>query len=138
MKAVASGYIDVLMYPVNPAFDTLCGDMDLEETLEDNSYYQSVNAQTKPVIERRELYHSCSVHNIGIIAMKPYAAGRFFNARNASGIVLTPVQCLHYALSQPGVCTVVPGCKNTSEMKKESTFIKAGWDFINIWGLVEG
>jgi hypothetical protein len=28
--------------------------------------------------------------------------------------------------------------KNTTDMMKESTFTGAGWDFVNIWGLVEG
>ena len=117
--------IDVLMYPVNPAFDTLSGDMSLEETEKDEWYDRSGSARTKPAIERRELYHSGAVHNVGIIAMKPYAAGRLFNPGNVSSIVLTPVQCLHYALSQPGVCTVVPGCKTALEMRAALAYLNS-------------
>ncbi|MFC1938845.1 aldo/keto reductase [Chloroflexota bacterium] len=128
LKAVASGQIDVLMYPVNPAFDTLSGDMPLEETLEYSCYDQCNSAEIKPKIERRELYQACAAHDVGIIAMKPYAAGRLFNPGNTSGIVLTPVQCLHYALSQPGVCTVVPGCKNASEMRAALAYLNASYE----------
>jgi hypothetical protein len=57
--------------------------------------------------------------------MKPYAAGRLFMKENPSSIVLTPVQCINYVLSQPGVCTVVPGCKNAEEMKAAVAFLNA-------------
>jgi len=124
LKAVASGHIDVLMYPVNPAFDTLPGNMPWEVTKKDEWYKQLGGYTTKPVIERRELYHACAINNVGIIAMKPYAAGRLFKPGNVSSIVLTPVQCLHYALSQPGVCTVVPGCKTVPEMKAALAYLK--------------
>jgi predicted aldo/keto reductase-like oxidoreductase len=125
LKAVKSGYIDVLMYPVNPVFDTLSGSLSLEETLDEKWSDQSQKPQTKLKIERRELYQACAAYDVGIIAMKPYAAGRLFNPSNASGIVLTPVQCLHYALSQPGVCTVVPGCKDVGEMKAAIAYLDA-------------
>jgi predicted aldo/keto reductase-like oxidoreductase len=125
LKAVESGNINVLMYPVNPVFDTLSGNLPLEETLEEKWPDQSKKPQTKPKIERRKLYQACAAHDVGVIAMKPYAAGRLFNPSNASGIVLTPIQCLHYALSQPGVCTVVPGCKDVGEMKAALAYFDA-------------
>jgi predicted aldo/keto reductase-like oxidoreductase len=125
LKAVTSGNIDILMYPVNPAFDTLPGDILWEDTKKDEWHNEPSNPATEPVIERRELYHACAVHNIGIIAMKPYAAGRLFRPENVSSIVLTPVQCLHYALSQPGVCTTVPGCKTVVEMKAALAYLNA-------------
>jgi predicted aldo/keto reductase-like oxidoreductase len=39
--------------------------------------------------------------------------------------MLTPVQCLNYALSQPAVSTVVPGCKNVDEMEAALAFLSA-------------
>jgi len=56
--------------------------------------------------------------------MKPYAAGVLFR-ENPTSMVLTPVQCLNYALSQPAVCTVVPGCKNVAEMNAALAFLEA-------------
>lgn len=125
LKAVNNGHVDVLMFPINPAFDTLPGDITLEAAKQDDSYNQSDIAEDKPVIERRELYHTCAIQGVGIVAMKPYAAGRLFTKGNPSSIVLTPVQCINYALSQPAVCTVVPGCKNVTEMKAALSYLDA-------------
>jgi len=125
LKAVNSGHIDVLMFPVNPAFDTLPGNIKVETSGQDNSYSQPSIAENKLVPERKELYHTCAIHGVGIVAMKPYAAGRLFTKGNPSSIVLTPVQCINYALSQPGVCTVVPGCRNVDEMKAALAFLNA-------------
>ncbi|GAI96655.1 unnamed protein product [marine sediment metagenome] len=57
--------------------------------------------------------------------MKPYAGGLLFAKENPSSIVLTPVQCINYALSQPAVCTVAAGCKNVAEMKAALAFLEA-------------
>ena len=75
--------------------------------------------------ERDELYHACARHGVGIVAMKPYAAGWLFAPENAVGMALTPVQCLHYALSQPGVATVVPGCKTVEQMRAALAYLEA-------------
>ena len=124
LKMVNSGYLDVLMYPVNPAFDTMLGDMEVEGPFKDVLYRQSSVADTGSVSRRKALYHACSVQNVGIVAMKPYAAGVLFRD-NPSAIMLTPVQCLNYALSQPAVCTAVPGCKNVDEIGAALSFLDA-------------
>lgn len=124
LKAVNSGYIDVLMFPVNPAFDTLLGDTEVEGSMKGILYRQSAVADSESISKRKSLYHACTIHNVGLVAMKPYAAGVLFG-ENPSSIVLTPVQCLNYALSQPAVCTVVPGCKNVDEMKAALSFLEA-------------
>jgi predicted aldo/keto reductase-like oxidoreductase len=113
------------MFPVNPAFDMLPGDVRLDEVKLNESYDQAKLTKTKPVIERLELYHTCAVRSVAIVAMKPYAAGRLFTQGNPSGIILTPIQCLNYALSQPGVCTVAPGCKNADAMEAALSFLNA-------------
>lgn len=125
LKAVKSGRIDVLMFPVNPAFDTLPADTKVESLVYDSSYRQEGDSRGKFIAERQELYQACARYGAGIAVMKPYAAGLLFAPENPSGIVLTAVQCLSYALSQPGVCTVVPGCKNVAEMKAALAFLEA-------------
>ncbi len=124
LKAVNSGHIDVLMFPVNPATDTLPSDIKPETFRQENIYNQSTLLEHWSTLGRRELYHICAGQGVGVVAMKPYAAGVLFR-ENPSSIVLTPVQCINYALSQPGVCTVVPGCKNVTEMKAALTFLDA-------------
>jgi len=125
LKAVNSGYINVLMFPMNPAFDTLPADTDIEAMWQDSSYEEVVIARNKSMPQRQELYHACAIQGVGLVAMKPYAAGRLFIKENPSGIVLTPFQCISYALSQPGVCSVVPGCKTAEEMEAALAFLDA-------------
>lgn len=122
LKAVNSGHIDVLMFPVNPAFDTLPGNVEVEALWQDN---QPGVTENRSAPERKELYHACAAKGVGIVAMKPYAAGRLFVAGKPGHIVLTPIQCISYALSQPGVGTVVPGCSNVDEMKAALAFLDA-------------
>ena len=124
LKAVNSGHIDVLMFTINPAFDTLPGDLKVEVSFKEILYHQSVVASNKSMLGREVLYHACAIQNVGLVAMKPYAAGVIFR-ENPTSMMLTPVQCLNYALSQPAVCTVVPGCKNVAEMNAALAFLEA-------------
>ena len=42
--------------------------------------------------------------------MKGYAGGRLFDARTSPfGTALTPVQCIHYALTRPAVASILAG-----------------------------
>lgn len=108
LEAVRSGLVDVLMFPINLAGHAVPG--------------------------RKELYQECAARGVALVAMKPYGGGRLLRQeRNAEvkGIYLgraddktalrwrvpiTPVQCLSYVLTQPGLSTVVPGCKDIAEL----------------------
>jgi len=125
LNAVNSGYIDVLMFPVNAAFDVLPGDTQLEALWEKDSYIQIDEKGYKPTHSRKELYASCVKKNVGIIAMKPYAGGWLLGGKDDSSLVLSPIQCINYSLSQPGVCVVVPGCKNIKEMQDALSYLNA-------------
>ncbi|MEN6368797.1 MAG: aldo/keto reductase [Thermotogota bacterium] len=88
VKAVNSGLIDILMYPVNLASCAIEAD--------------------------RSLYEACVDRGVGLVAMKPYAGGTLLVAAGRpTGI--TPVQCLAYTLSLP-VSTAVTGVKNPDEL----------------------
>ena len=123
LRAVDSGYIDVLMFSINPAFDMLPEEMP-EISKRVILYHQSPAAVNKTFTARQALYHACAVQNVALVAMKPYAAGVLFRD-NPSSIILTPVQCLSYALSQPAVCTAVPGCHTVAEVQGALAFLKA-------------
>lgn len=114
--ALRSGLFDVLMFPVNPAFDAMPGDV---------SPWEAGDAGALGGATRRELYRACAGEGIGLVAMKPFAGGWFFRPDNPSGITLTPVQGLSYALSQPGISTVVPGVKNLEELRAALRFLDA-------------
>lgn len=60
--------------------------------------------------KREELYRICEERNVGITVMKGYAGGRLFDAKTSPfGVALTPIQCLHYALTKPAVASVMAG-----------------------------
>jgi hypothetical protein len=97
-KAVASGLIDVLMFPVN--------------------LYQNHGDP-----ERTALLETCAEHGVGVVAMKPYYGGRLLTTEGRpTGI--TPSQCLHFVLSQP-VATAVPGPRNAHEMRQALRYVHA-------------
>ncbi len=89
LKAVNSGLIDVLMYPLN---------------------------LTSHVVEPEiAVCQACADQGVGLVAMKPYRGGTLFVADGKSSGI-TPAQCLHYVLSLP-VSTTVPGVKNAEELR---------------------
>ncbi len=122
LNALQSGYIDVFMYPVNPSFDSLPGNINHED-LSEKSYDYGSNKRNKP--DRKNLYIQCVQRDIGLVAMKPFAGGRLFSQDKSGKNMLTPIKCLSYALSQPGVSTVVPGCKNAYEVRESLAYLQA-------------
>jgi uncharacterized protein len=128
MLAVESGFVDILMFPVNPAFDLLPGETTIETLMEGNPYAGLKAAGSRPLYSRRDLFLACQRNGVAIVAMKPFAAGWLFKPENPSGIVLSPVQCLHYALSQPGVCIAAPGCRTPEQVNAILTWLTASND----------
>lgn len=111
--AALSGEIEMIMFSLNPAFDLLPGSEDLNDLFQE--HYNDELSGIAP--ERDELYRICERENVGITVMKSYAGGRLFNAEQSPfGVVLTPVQCLHYALTRPAVASVMVGCRTTQEV----------------------
>lgn len=94
---IDTGYVDVLMFPINIAWDFVPG--------------------------RKDILEICSKNSIGLVAMKPYAGGRIFQKRNSKYI--TTVQALNYILSHKAISTVVPGVKNVKELKETLKYLEA-------------
>ena len=111
--AALSGVIEMVLFSLNPAFDMLPASEDIN-TL----FVEHYNEELKGIApEREELYRICERENVGITVMKGYAGGRLFNAEHSPfGVALTPVQCLHYALTRPAVATVMVGCRTPEEV----------------------
>ena len=58
--------------------------------------------------------------------MKGYAGGRLLKAESSPfGVALTPVQCLHYALTRPAVASVMTGCATPEEVDAAVEYEKA-------------
>ncbi len=113
-RAIATDRVDVLMFPINLTGHATPG--------------------------RRELFEACLDRGIGLVGMKPYAGGKLLQpqpelslTRVATGgpslemdqQAVTPVQCLAYALAQPGVSAVVPGCSDLSQLEDALSWLSA-------------
>ena len=106
IKAAESGLAEMILFSVNPAFDLMPPTDNIENYFAD-TYADGLNG-VDPV--RIRMYKICERENVGITCMKPFAGGRLFDAkRSPFGVALTPVQCIHYALTKPGVASVLCG-----------------------------
>lgn len=111
--AAQQGEVEMILFSVNPAFDMLPSSEDL------NDYFQETYADEVGGIapQRAELYRICAKEGVGITVMKGYAGGRLFAAETSPfGVALTPVQCIHYALTRPGVASIMVGYDTTAHV----------------------
>ncbi len=114
-QAVESGYIDILMFPISLVGNATSG--------------------------KRDLLNACVKHDVGLVAMKPYAGGKLLqqdksmslehwqtgggNAQIEKKGQITPIKCLSYVLSQVGVSNVVPGCKTIEHIHDALAYFDA-------------
>lgn len=109
LTAVKSGYIDVLMFSINPSFDLLPEQIDVESLFERETYEQSALHNINPL--RQQLYETCAQFGVGITVMKTLSAGQLLYTQSSPfGAPLTVAQCEHYALTRPGVVSTLIGC----------------------------
>ena len=113
--AAESGRIEMILFSVNPAFDMLPASEDLNVYFEADTYSENIGGINP---ERAELYRICEQHGVGITVMKGYAGGRLFDAKTSPfGVALTPVQCIHYALTRPAVASILCGYDSIEHVK---------------------
>jgi uncharacterized protein len=115
IEAARSGYVDVLMFPINIAGNSVPG--------------------------RQDLLKACADNDVGLVAMKIFGGGKLLQEWTSAEMnrwelggsektvdrttPLNPVEGLHYALSQIGVSTVVPGCKTVAELSTDLAYFDA-------------
>ena len=113
LEAVKSGAVEVLMFSVNPCYDLLPGDEDVNKLFEDASYERPL-FNLDPV--REQLYETCQRMGVGITVMKVYGGGDLLTDNSPAGRALTPVQCIHYALTRPAAASVMVGAHSEEEL----------------------
>ena len=97
----------MILFSVNPAFDLLPANEVLDDYFTQEKYEGAMHG-IDPV--RAELYSLCEQNGVGITVMKGYAGGRLFSEKTSPfGAALTPVQCIHYALTRPAVASILVG-----------------------------
>lgn len=115
MLAVNSGIIDVLMFSINPCYDLQPASENVEDLWADENYAHKLH-NIDPV--REKLYEQCEQKGVGIDVMKVYGGGDLLSAANSPfKRAMTPVQCMEYALTRPGVAAVMVGCRNREEVQ---------------------
>ena len=122
--AVESGQIDVLMFSVNPCYDLLPANDDVESLWAPDSY-------ARPLInmdpEREALYEACQRRGVGITVMKAFGGGDLLSGELLpAGKALTPFECLHYALTRPAVASVLCGARTLEQLKDCLSYESAG------------
>lgn len=104
--AVETGFIEMILFSINPAFDMRPATEDLDSMF--GGYENEAFSGIDP--ERAEFYRLCEEKNIGITVMKGFFGGRLFDAeRSPFGVAFTPKQLIHYSLTRPGVSSILCG-----------------------------
>ena len=118
--AAQSGVIEMLLFSVNPAFDLLPANEVLDDYFVQETYDGALHG-IDPA--RAELYSLCEQNGVGITVMKGYAGGRLFSEKTSPfGVALTPVQCIHYALTRPAVASIMVGCDTVAHVDEAVSY----------------
>lgn len=113
-QAIKSGRFDTIMFPINIANHELQG--------------------------RSELLKECAKNKVGLIAIKPFAAGRMLIQNKIVSIAkyqtgglsfklklpkeITPCRCINYVRSLPEVSLVLMGIKNVEELTENLDYFE--------------
>ncbi len=123
LEAVKSGCIEVLMFSVNPCYDLLPANEDVNELWADKNYNRHL-VNMDP--ERQELYETCQYLGVGITVMKAFGGGDLLDASlSPAKKALTVLQCLHYALTRPGVAVVLAGAHTIEQLEQSVAYESA-------------
>ncbi len=104
--AVKTGFIEMILFSINPAFDMRPATEDLDSMFGgyDNDRLSGIDP------ERARFYQMCEEENVGLTVMKGFFGGALLDKdRSPFGVAFTPVQLIHYALTRPGVSSILCG-----------------------------
>ena len=124
-QAVETGFIEMILFSINPAFDMRPATEDLDSMFEgyDGTDYSGIDP------ERAALYRLCEEKNVGIAVMKGFFGGRMFDAKTSPfGVAFTPLQCIHYALTRPGVSSILCGYDTKEQVDEAVSYENASED----------
>lgn len=122
-RLVEEDLVDMLMFSVNPAFDIMPGTGDIMQML-GGDHLSGMVSSVDP--KRAALYRLCESRNVGVTVMKSLGAGKLLSADHTPFVKpLTPVQCIHYALTRPAVSSVLVGCASRAEVEAAVAYLDA-------------
>lgn len=125
-KAVSTGLIDVVLFSINPCYDVQPASEDCDD-LWDSSKYENIDFKIDK--DREELYELCEKNDVSLTVMKCYGGGDLLDEElSPFKVALTPLQCINYCLTRPGVSAVMLGMKNEKEVDEALKFENATKD----------
>jgi predicted aldo/keto reductase-like oxidoreductase len=115
-RAILTGIPEMMLFSINPAFDTCPMDLYTLDQLDkgfDANRLQGIDP------ERAALYTLCEQRGIGITVMKTFGAGKLLSKEHTPfQEPFTPPQLIHYALTRPSVASVMLGCQTKGEIEE--------------------
>lgn len=122
-KAIETGLIDVLLFSINPCYDMLPASENVDDLWADENYERPL---TNIDPDRQALYELCERENIAITVMKAFGGGDLLDAKlSPFGVSMTPLQCIHYCLTRPGVASVMAGAHTIEELQSSVLYSDA-------------
>ncbi len=122
--AVETGFVEMILFSINPAFDMRPATEDLDSMF--GGYDKDQLSGIDP--DRARFYQMCEAENVGITVMKGYFGGALLDKdRSPFGVAFTPAQLIHYALTRPGVSSVLCGY-DTKEQVDDAVFYEDATD----------
>ncbi|MBO6157907.1 MAG: aldo/keto reductase [Firmicutes bacterium] len=121
-RAIETGFVEMILFSINPAFDMrpATDDLDSMFTGYEGTDYSGIDP------DRAEFYRMAEEQNIGVTVMKGFFGGRLFDEkRSPFGVALTPVQCIHYALTRPGVSSILCGFDDKQQVDEAVSYEEA-------------
>lgn len=119
-RIVESGVVDLLMFSINPAFDMMPPDSELEKMI---GAPGELMTGMNPV--RAELYRLCEQRGVGITVMKSLGAGKLISPEHTPFCKpLTIAQCIHYALTRPAVVSALVGCCSAAQVREAVGYLE--------------
>ena len=104
-RAVETGFVEMILFSINPAFDMHPATENLDDMF--GQYEAGLSGIDR---ERAEFYQLCEQKEVGITVMKGFFGGRLFDEKTSPfGKAFTTSQLIHYALTRPGVCSILAG-----------------------------
>ncbi|MDR0512338.1 MAG: aldo/keto reductase [Treponema sp.] len=122
-KMVETGYLDLLMFSINPAFDMTPANVDILDYLEG----KPLNHELALDPDRSALYRLCEQRGTAITVMKAFGGGKLLSPEHTPfASPLTVTQCIHYALTRPAVVSAILGFATIQEMLSSLAYLSAG------------
>ena len=133
--AVESGFIEMILFSINPAFDMRPATENLDSMFE--GYDKDQLSGIDP--ERASFYQLCEEKEVGLTVMKGFFGGRLFDKEQSPfGVTFTPVQLIHYALTRPGTTSILCGYDTKEQVDEAVSYEEASDDAKDYASVIAG